>query len=209
MEDGERRTVVDSKQLPIVRRIVHGLELGEVGDGPLHVTVDWRRKIDQQAAAQGITGDIPTDDIRRWIGELGKPGLDRPVSGLVIATYALVADRAWVHHGVVVDAPDIDKIGPGDSLRAQELPSVDEFAAARRRVADLFGISVSDVLFARNVRILAEQTRAQVRELEAPVNAVWRALRPPRRAARPGRAWTANGPGDVRRPTCSPALRFT
>ncbi len=176
MEDGERRVVVDAKQLPIVRRIVHGLDLGEVGDGPLHVTADWRRKIDQQAAAQGVTGDISAEDARSWISELGMTGLDRPVSGLVIATYALVADRAWVHHGVVVDAPDLDRIGPGYALRAQELPSADEFAAARRRAADLFGLNVSDVLFARNVRTLAERTRVKARELEPAVNAVWQAL---------------------------------
>ena len=152
------------------------MDLGEVGDGPLHVTADWRRKIDQQAAAQGVTGDLSAEDVRGWIAELGMTGLDRPVSGLVIATYALVADRAWVHHGVVVDAPDIDRVGPGYALRAQELPSADEFAAARRRAADLFGLNVSDVLFARNVRTLAERTRGKVRELEAAVTAVWQAL---------------------------------
>ena len=176
METGERRTVVDSKQLPIVRRIVHGLELGEVGDGPLTLSVDWRRRLDQQAAVHGATGDLPVEDVRRWIGEVGPTGLERPVGGLVIATYALLADRAWVHHGVVVDAPDLDRIGPGYALRAQELPTSDEFAVARERAAGLFGIRVPDVLFARNVRALADRTRAKGGELEPAVNGLWRAL---------------------------------
>ena len=176
METGERRTVVDAKQLPIVRRIVHGLELGEVGDGPLTLSVDWRRRIDQQAAVHGLTGDLPVEDVRRWIAEVGPTGLDRPVSDLVIVTYALLADRAWVHHGVVVDPPDVDRIGPGYALRAQELPTADEFAAARERVAALFGIRVPDVLFARNVRALADRTQEKVRELEPAVNALWRAM---------------------------------
>ena len=176
METGERRTVVDAKQLPVVRRIVHGLELGEVGDGPLTLSVDWRRRLDQHAAVHGVTGDLPVEDVRRWIGEVGPTGLERPVSSLVVATYALLADRAWVHHGAVVDAPDLDRIGPGYALRAQELPTADEFAAARERVAGLFGIPVPDVLFARNVRALADQTRAKVGELEPAVNALWRAL---------------------------------
>lgn len=176
METGERRAVVDAKQLPTVRRIVHGLDLGEVGEGPLTLSVEWRRRIDQQAAAQGVTGDLAVEDVRRWIGEVGPTGLDRPVSDLVIATYALLADRAWVLHGVVVDPPELDRVGAGYTLRAQELPTADEFATARERVAALFGIRVSDVLFARNVRELAERTRARVRELEPAVNAVWQAL---------------------------------
>ncbi|MDN5751119.1 MAG: PglY protein, partial [Pseudonocardia sp.] len=176
METGERRVVVDAKALPVVRRIVHGLELGEVSDGPLTLSVEWRRRIDQQAAAHGVTGDLPVEEVRRWIGELGSTGLDRAVSDLVIATFALLADRAWTQHGVVVDHPDLDRIGAGHALRAQELPGAAEFATARERVATLFGIRVPDVLFARNVRALAEQTRAKVRELEPAVNAVWQAL---------------------------------
>ena len=178
METGERRVVVEARQLPVLRRIVHGLELGEVGDGPLTLSVEWRRRIDQQASAHGLApdADLPVEDVRRWIGELGPSGLDRAVSDLVIATYALLADRAWVHHGTVVDPPDLDRIGAGYALRAQELPSADEFAAARDRAAALFGVRVPDVLFARNVRELAEKVRTRVGELEPAVNAVWQSL---------------------------------
>ncbi|WP_214403725.1 PglY protein [Pseudonocardia lacus] len=176
METGKRRVVVDDKQLPLMRRIVHGLELGVVSDGPLTLEVEWRRRIEQQAAAHGVTGDLAVDDIRRWIAELGYTGLERPVANLVIATYALLSDRAWVHRGTVVDAPDLDKIESGDALRAQELPTAEEFATARARVADLFGISVPDMLFARNVNSLVEKTRAKVTELEPAVTGLWRSL---------------------------------
>jgi hypothetical protein len=176
MENGDRRAVVDAKALPLVRRVVHGLALGEVGDGPLHVDVEWRRRIDQQAAAHGATGDLGVEDIRRWIAELGPTGLPRPVSGLIICTYALLADRAWVHHGSVESAPDLDKIGPGWALRAQELPSETEFATARARVAALFGIPVPDTYFARTVHQLAERTRMVVAEKAIAVDGVWQAL---------------------------------
>ena len=176
METGQRRVEVESRQLPLVRRIVHGLELGEVSDGPLTLSVEWRRRIEQQAAAQGVTGDLAVDDIRRWIAELGFTGLERPVANLVIATYALLADRAWVHRGTVVEAPDVDRISSGDTLRAQKLPTADEFAAARTRVAVLFGIRVPDMLFARNVNFLADQTRTKVTELEPAVTGLWRSL---------------------------------
>lgn len=176
MEDGQRVTV-DSKELLLVRRIVHGLELGEVSDGPLTLSVEWRRRIEQHAAAQGVRGDFPVEDIRSWITALGLTGLDRPVANLIIATYALLADRAWLHHGVAVDPPAVDRIGPGYALRAQELPSAEEFSVARQRAADLFGGKpVPDVLFARNVNRLATAVRATVTELEPAVNAVRRSL---------------------------------
>jgi hypothetical protein len=176
MESGNRRVEVDRRQQPLVRRIVHGLELGEVSDGPLTLHVEWRRRIEQHAAAQGVTGDLAADDIRGWIADMGITGLDRPVANLVVATYALLADRAWVHHGVVVTAPDLEKIGAGYVLRAQELPTAEEFATARARVEDLFGIKVPDVLVTRNVRSLAEQVGAAVSRFEQAVNGVWRAL---------------------------------
>lgn len=177
MEDGQRRVVVDRNHLPLVRRIVHPLELGEVSDGPLNVSTEWRRRIEQAATQRGVTGDYRVEDIRTWLEELGYTGLDKPVINLVIATYALLADRAWVLHGSPLrEAPDLDKIGPGHALRAQELPDEETFATARRRAAALFGVHVPDTLFARNVNRLADEVREKVAAVENAANGVRRAL---------------------------------
>lgn len=176
MEDGSRRVVVDSKQLGLVKRIVHPLELGEVHDGPLNVGTEWRRRIEQHAVAQGVTGDYEVEDIRRWIAELGWTGLDKAVSNLLIAVYALVADRSWVYNGASAAAPDLDRIGTGWALRAQELPSEQEFAAAHERAAALFGESVPRVRYARNVNDLAAKVRAKAQRWEAAVNGLRRSL---------------------------------
>ncbi|RZT87173.1 hypothetical protein EV383_4082 [Pseudonocardia sediminis] len=177
MSTGDRRTEVASKDLQLVRRVVHGLKLGEVTDGPLYLHVDWKQRIEQHAAAKGVTGDFAVDEMRGWIAELAGPGLDRPVANLVVATYALLADRAWVHHGTPTsEAPDLDRMGAGDALRAQELPDAEEFARARNRAADLFGVTVPEPLFARNVQQLAVKVRARIVELEGDVVAVWQIL---------------------------------
>ena len=177
MEDGQRRVVVERNQLALVRRVVHPLELGEVSDGPLNVSTEWRRRIEQAANQRDVTGDYRVEDIRAWIEDLGNTGLDKAVGNLVIATYALLADRAWVLHGSPLrEAPDLDKIGTGHALRAQELPAEDEFAAARRRAATLFGLHVPDTLFARTVNRLADEVRDRVNALEGAVNGVRRAL---------------------------------
>ena len=124
-----------------------------------------------------MTGDLPVEDVRRWIGEVGPTGLDRQRQRprhrhlRPARRPGLGAPRRRRRR-----APDLDRIGSGYALRAQELPTADEFAAARERAAGVFGIRVPDVLFARNVRALAEQTRTTVRELEPAVNALWRAL---------------------------------
>jgi hypothetical protein len=177
MEDGQRRVVVDRSQLALVKRIVHPLDLGEVSDGPLNLSTEWRRRIEQHAAQLGVTGDFGVEDIRRWIGDLGYTGLDKQVSNLIIATYALLSDRAWMYHGSPLpEVPELDKISTGYALRAQELPTEGEFAAARERAARLFGVHVPDVLFARNVNRLATEVQRKVTEAEPAVNGVWRSL---------------------------------
>jgi len=177
MEEGDKRVVVDRQQLGLVKRIVHPLELGEVHDGPLNVSTEWRRRIDQYAAQHGVTGDYGVENIREWIADLGYTGLDKPVSNLVIATYALLADRAWLLHGSPVQqAPELERIGPGYALRAQQLPSDAEFSAARDRAARLFGVHVPAMLLARNVHRLAGEVSTKVTDLESAVNGVRRSL---------------------------------
>ncbi|MGY6653632.1 PglY protein [Amycolatopsis sp. TRM77291] len=177
MEEGKRRVVVDRPQLALVRRIVHPLELGEVSDGPLNVSAEWRRRIDQAAGQHGVDGDYSVENIRLWIEELGYTGLDKAVANLIIATYALLSDRAWVMHGSPLrEAPELDKIGPGHALRAQELPSADEFAVARTRASALFGVNVPEYLVARNVNRLASDVREKVTSLETAVNNLRRTL---------------------------------
>ncbi|WP_329787392.1 PglY protein [Lentzea sp. DG1S-22] len=176
MEDGKQRVVVDRAQLALVKRIVHPLELGEVSDGPLNLSTEWRRRIEQYAAQHDVKGDFGAEDIRTWIAGLGYTGLDKVVSNLIISTYALLADRAWMLHGAPVDAPDLERIGPGYALRAQELPSAEEFGLARNRAATLFGAHVPDVLFARNVNKLAGEVRDKAAALEPAVNGLRRSL---------------------------------
>lgn len=161
MADGSRRVVVDGHQLVTVRRIVHALGLGEVHDGPLNVTNEWRLRINKKAAENPDTGtDLSVEDIREWIEELGYTGLDRNVSNLIIATYALLDDRTWVYQtSPLSEAPEVDRIGQGYGLRAVELPGEEEFTVALGRAGKIFGETVSRVLFARNVANLAEKVR--------------------------------------------------
>ena len=172
MQDGSLRTVVDRDKLALLRRIVHPLELGEVHDGPLNVSREWQRRIEQQAASHRHSGpDFGVEEIRVWIEELGWTGLDKTVGNLIIATYALLSDRAWVLNGSpVADPPELERIGSGWSLRAQPMPTEEEFATARERAAKIFGVSVPPAVFAGNVAKLAAQVREAAATKESAVN---------------------------------------
>ncbi|MFE1509064.1 hypothetical protein [Streptomyces sp. NPDC058726] len=174
MDEGGRANNVDSHHLKTVKRIVEPLELGTVHDGPLVMRSDWRTRVNQAAAGHQQRGDLDVEDIRTWITkDLGYAGLDRLTGNLLIAAYALLDDRAWVlRGGPEREAPALQEIGPGWSLRAQPLPGEEEYAAARDRAARLFGVTAKPALYARNVNRLAEDLRARAEAWEKDVAGV-------------------------------------
>ncbi|MFC4035546.1 PglY protein [Streptomyces polygonati] len=176
MKDGSRRVVVDRHHLPVVKKVVHPLGLGEVHDGPLNLLNDWRLKINQKAAEAKAGPELAVEDIRRWIVELGYTGLDKNITSLIIATYALLDDRTWVFQTTPVPAPELERIGAGYGLREVDLPSEDEFATARTRAGAIFGASAQPALFARNVAALEAGVRRVVDEHQQAVAGVRRSL---------------------------------
>ncbi|MFE0962235.1 hypothetical protein [Streptomyces fungicidicus] len=174
MDEGGRANNVDSHHLKTVKRVVEPLELGTVHDGPLVMRSDWRSRINQAAAGHQQRGDLDVEDIRSWITkDLGYAGLDRLTGNLLVAAYALLDDRAWVlRGGPEREAPALQEIGAGWSLRAQPLPSEEEYAAARDRAARLFGVTAKPALYARNVNRLAEDLRARAEAWERDVAGV-------------------------------------
>ncbi|CAG7628126.1 PglY protein [Actinacidiphila bryophytorum] len=176
MKDGSRRVVVDRHHLPVVKKIVHPLGLGEVHDGPLNLLNDWRLRINQKASEAKAGPEIAVEDIRRWIVEMGWTGLDRTVANLIIATYALLDDRTWIHETAPVPAPELERIGPGYGLRAVQLPSEEDFGAARTRAATIFGVSTQPVRFARNVAAMETGVREVVERYQQAVEGVRRSL---------------------------------
>ncbi|MBD0735466.1 PglY protein [Streptomyces sp. CBMA29] len=176
MKDGSRRVVVDRHHLPVVKKIVHPLGLGEVHDGPLNLLNDWRLRINQKASEAKAGPEIAVEDIRRWIVELGYTGLDRTISNLIIATYALLDDRTWIHETAPVPPPELEHIGRGYGLRAVQLPSEDDFGTARTRAATILGVSVQPVRFARNVGALESKIRDEIEKYRTAVDGVRRSL---------------------------------
>ncbi|GAA2347303.1 hypothetical protein [Streptomyces cuspidosporus] len=174
MDEGGR-VEVDQRELRTVKRVVEALELGTVHDGPLVVRGDQlRARINQAASAHGEHGELGVEDIRNWIrDDLGLRGLDKHVSSLLIAAYALFDDRSWVlYSGTETTPPPLSEIGLGWKLRAQRLPTEEEYATARDRAGRLFGVTAKPGLFARNVNRLATDVLARATAYEKSVGDV-------------------------------------
>ncbi|MFF4506649.1 hypothetical protein [Streptomyces sp. NPDC001401] len=174
MDEGGRVEVDEPRELRTVKRIVEPLELGTVHDGPLVVRYDWRTRINQAASAHGEHGELLVEDIRNWLrDDLGLRGLDKHVTSLLIAAYALLDDRSWVlYSGVEKTPPPLSEIGLGWKLRAQRLPTEEEYATARDRAGRLFGVPTKPGLFARNVNQLATDVLAKAGTYEENVAGV-------------------------------------
>ncbi|MFB9687124.1 DUF6079 family protein [Amycolatopsis plumensis] len=171
------RVELEKNQLAPVSKIVHPLGLGEVHEGPLTLSYEWRTRIEQHAAKKQVAGDYSVDEIRRWLEELQYTGLEKPVANLIIAGYALFADRAWVRDTMPQEAPDIGNIGPGWALRAQELPTEEEYTAARTRAGAILGVSAPAARFTRNITKLASGVAQQVQEYLSPVHGLHESLK--------------------------------
>jgi hypothetical protein len=131
---------------------------------------DWPDLLSRKA---GPAAEVSVAQLRGWIGE-EQPGLPAPVQNLLIAAYAVQADKAWLRAGRPAEPPRLDKVPDDLVLRSQELPTQPEFETASARADGIFRIKPQPVRTARSVHTLAEAVRRNaagrleaVRELAA------------------------------------------
>ncbi|MBV9384423.1 MAG: hypothetical protein JO242_27645 [Streptosporangiaceae bacterium] len=99
------------------------------------------------------------------------------VQDLVIACYAIQADRAWTQPaGPVMAPPELSAIRPELVLRSQDLPSQEEFDQASRRAEGIFGVARQPVRSNRAVNAIARGLRQQAGDLLTAAEALTEAL---------------------------------
>jgi len=118
---------------------------------------DWPDILNRKAAG---ADQATIAQLREWI-KADEPGLPEIVQNLIIASYAIQADKAWVRAGRTVEAPKLDKITSDMVLRSQELPSEAEFETASARAQGIFRIPRQPVRSVRSVHALAEDIRGK------------------------------------------------
>ncbi len=161
-ETDDGRVEIEKKDRATMRRIANPLGLGHTSEAAFVLDRGWAQHFEQHAAREGVDADQRAADLIRWLDMPEPRGLERHVAQLVLATYAEQTDRAWVRHGVVcAPQPDVTQITDDLMLRAQPLPSEDDWRRARHRMMAIFGRAPVEL---RRGRLLSMFARDLVRE---------------------------------------------
>lgn len=147
--------------IALLKRIANPLKLGVMHEAAFVLGDEWKQYIDRKAA--GST-EVGVGTARRWIDE-EQPGLPEAVQDLVVACYAIQADRAWTRGGQQITPPQLGRIAPDMTLRSQELPSAEEFERASARAGGMFGTARQPVRSARAVHAIAAEARRRAGDL--------------------------------------------
>ncbi|WP_067565329.1 BREX-2 system ATPase PglY [Nocardia acidivorans] len=161
-EARDGRVEVPSKDRPLMRRIAEPLGLGQQKEAYFELSRRWADHFRKTAQNLGITGDLSVIKLNDWTDLPNKRGLEPHIANLVIASFAEMDDRIWVRGTPLDEAPELNRIQPGDTLRTQPLPSESEWDTARNRFEVLFGEKAPTLLrggpaqqFARRIAAVA------------------------------------------------------
>ena len=150
-----RYEVPTRADIAVLKKIANPLKLGVMHEAAFVLNHDWPDMLNRKAAG---ADQVTVAQLREWI-KADQPGLPEIVQNLVIASYAIQADKAWVRAGRPIDAPKLDKITSDMVLRSQELPSEAEFETASARAQGIFRIQRQPVRSLRSVHALADAIR--------------------------------------------------
>ena len=154
-QDKVGRREVPRHDIPTLKKIANPLRIGIMHESAFVLSREWPDLLTRKA---GPASEATVAQLRGWIGE-EQPGLPEQVQNLLIACYAVQADKAWLRAGRPAEQPKIDKFPDDLMLRSQELPTQEEFDIASARAAGIFRIQRQPVRTARSVHALAEAIR--------------------------------------------------
>ncbi|GLZ16339.1 hypothetical protein Acsp04_65740 [Actinomadura sp. NBRC 104425] len=157
-EARDRQVEVPAKDRKLMARLVGPLRLGTQREAYFKLSHDWADHFRMLASSEGVTGDLSLIKLLDWIDQPQPRGLDPFLAHLIVASFAELDDRVWVRGGVpLVPAPELNQIRSGDALRAQPLPSEQDWATARERFEAIFGKTAPTLRRGRLVNQFAEK----------------------------------------------------
>jgi hypothetical protein len=157
----------------VLRRIANPLGIGVMHEAAFVLQDDWKQLLDRKVAGRA---EVTVTQLRGWV-EDEKQGMPESVQDLVIACYAIQADRAWTRPaGPVMAPPELTAIRPELVLRSQDLPSQEEFDRASKRAEGIFGVARQPVRSNRAANAIARRVRQQAGDLLTAAEALTEAL---------------------------------
>ena len=105
-QDKVGRYEVPRHDILTVKKIANPLRIGIMHESAFVLSREWPDLLTRKA---GTAPEVTVARLRGWIGE-EQPGLPEQVQNLLIACYAVQADKAWLRAGRPVEPPKLDKI---------------------------------------------------------------------------------------------------
>lgn len=126
-----------------IKMLANELGIGKASD--VHYALDattftpWSTHLAKKIGAHG-NNPIVVRQLRQWCCEhpVGSGLLPR-FTDLIIIAWATLEQRAWYFHSNPITPPELGKLDDNYELKAQDLPSDDEWQIANRRIGVLTG----------------------------------------------------------------------
>lgn len=183
-QDPDGRVSVEPARRDDVRRVANQLGVGHMGETHYIFTgaqFRWQSEISRAmgVADLGTSDPITVGQLRSWIRNV-KPrqGLRQELEDLIVSAWAVLEGRSWYRFGgALTPTPKPGALTDDIELRPVALPARDDWTAAVRRAAAIFGTHSNEFLtgasvaeLTANVRLAvqpdAAAARALVQELE-------------------------------------------
>lgn len=146
----DRRVTIPKSDRKSVRKVMGPLKVATVGESHIVLDRHWRDHFHQKQE-QNPGGTLTVERLEEWMDEPEPMGLKDEVANFVVASYVLMDNRVLVEAGQTID-PDIKDLKPTTEVRTQELPSEDDWEAAREPAEAIFGVgTASPIRNAQNV----------------------------------------------------------
>jgi hypothetical protein len=140
-----------------LRNICNPLELGNMSETHLVLDAFWKNHFNRMLAQSGQSHPTAAD-LRRWTDQPDERGLHKEVQNLLILVYADQTNRSFVRYGSNY-TPSLDDLPNELELQEQSLPDLKDWKEAVKRVAELFGHPIPELLNASNLATLAAKVK--------------------------------------------------
>lgn len=181
-EPNGRVPVGNSPERSTLRRVCNPLGLGEMLENTYVLdegtNFPWRNRFTQAMGRDHVVGTVTVGQLRGWLDADAVRGLTPAVGNLVIASWAVIADRAWYRHGGPLGrTPALEQVSDDMELREQQLPSEQVWRTAGRRASTLLGAKPAGFLSGRQLTAFATEVRNRASGLETEASRLEQVLR--------------------------------
>ncbi len=158
-EEGQR-IVVEQPLRPLVKVVVHGLELGSLNDNILLLSHKIRQLVEQRRAALPPGQPLTAGAVKRLLDEPQARGLTPELANLAVLFYAELANCSFRRLGAPA-TPVLENLPDDVELVAQRMPKPADWDVALHRAGAIFGVAPPPFLSAGNVQLLAKAVQDQ------------------------------------------------